>query len=1118
MESTSKEAKINYPRFITDKPEGKDLYIGKSQARIAENINQFIIENETSKRKVIGIEGEWGSGKSNVIEILKNRLKEKYYFFVFDAWGHQEDLTRRSILEGLLSKLINDNELDGKKEKWEKELKTLLSKKIEKQSRSVPKLSWAVLLAVIGIILMPITKFMTEHLLNAYIYPNSTHDFWNYLFAALILISPFSFLGFWIAKSLIQAEKGERKKVFEELFYIYKGKEIENTSVETISEEEPTVQEFTRFLLKLENDTKKILVIVFDNMDRLPAAKVKEIWSSIHTFFASDDNDLKTWAIVPFDNEHISNIFIEDKKDESKDDKHRADSYIHKTFSIVFHVAPPILSGWKGVLSSKFNDAFGFTPPQDQLIETIFDYYHSSDPKIKPRDIICFVNDLVALKKLWNDEIPFKYLALFALKRTDIMKNPFDAILSKTYLNSLATLFESDEQLASNISALAFNVPIEFADEILLKSPIEKVLRGEGNFNAVCNHKSFFTLLDSVLYSSKPDLIHSVSSFEDLPKEIRDKPEMQNYWEWLSESLLRIEKFDLKYVDSIKTLARRLKNHSATERLLKYLFTMAISKEEKEQKFYHGTKYQELISDIDSLLKEVWKEKAVEELLSDNNVEPEEYFELLNVCPNDYVKYKVSCEIKKLNDFLIAKFNANEISPYLKHLTTITDLSEFKAYINGIIPTLAPTLPNYDSVLSNIYDVGKILSSDGKLLFVIPEDTATLILAEMPTHNRAVDLLLSIISGNISNPKNEHLNNANCVTMLGDVNLQNTFIDAYESYLNYGDLIKYNLEFPSLLIKSVITELTKSSNILKGADIEFLLSKYVAIRADIFDGNPELCHLFIDKINSFYVAKNSTFVSDESLSYIIPLIRENYSLDCNLINDIISQANKFIDDLDKDTWLSSLKESDTSKNIELFRALIDSKKYSNDKLRQTVNTAYLELVRTSSKKENPIPSNMDFWNMFFDMLKGNFTTNFKNVRDELLNYIHADVTIGELLFFEKGLFQYGKLSEDQKYADDTLRRILIPLATSGESYVNILKRNVLSIKEIIEKANDSIIDFKNALDSNCPSIFDDPEFKPAATLLNSKFHSLSEESNRKKSKTKKTEESTTEPVTPEGGQ
>ena len=37
---------MNYPHFITDKPEGKDLFVGQSQNRIANNIVQFITENE----------------------------------------------------------------------------------------------------------------------------------------------------------------------------------------------------------------------------------------------------------------------------------------------------------------------------------------------------------------------------------------------------------------------------------------------------------------------------------------------------------------------------------------------------------------------------------------------------------------------------------------------------------------------------------------------------------------------------------------------------------------------------------------------------------------------------------------------------------------------------------------------------------------------------------------------------------------------------------------------------------------------------------------------------------------------------------------------------------------
>lgn len=63
----SQEIKIKYPLFISDKPEGKDLFEGKSQSIIADNIVQFITENDDNSRKVIGIEGEWGSGKSNTL-------------------------------------------------------------------------------------------------------------------------------------------------------------------------------------------------------------------------------------------------------------------------------------------------------------------------------------------------------------------------------------------------------------------------------------------------------------------------------------------------------------------------------------------------------------------------------------------------------------------------------------------------------------------------------------------------------------------------------------------------------------------------------------------------------------------------------------------------------------------------------------------------------------------------------------------------------------------------------------------------------------------------------------------------------------------------------------------
>ena len=94
-----------YPRYVSINPQGEDLFEGKSQQKLAEAIAFHITESDKQEKNVfprlIGVEGKWGSGKSNVIKLIEGRLQETntYTFFNFDAWGNQEDLQRSYILE-----------------------------------------------------------------------------------------------------------------------------------------------------------------------------------------------------------------------------------------------------------------------------------------------------------------------------------------------------------------------------------------------------------------------------------------------------------------------------------------------------------------------------------------------------------------------------------------------------------------------------------------------------------------------------------------------------------------------------------------------------------------------------------------------------------------------------------------------------------------------------------------------------------------------------------------------------------------------------------------------------------------------------------------------------------
>ena len=74
----SNNEKNIYPSFISKKPAQEDVFEGKPHKRLAETIAKLINreDNSTLDNKVIGLEGDWGSGKSTVIELLNKKLNK----------------------------------------------------------------------------------------------------------------------------------------------------------------------------------------------------------------------------------------------------------------------------------------------------------------------------------------------------------------------------------------------------------------------------------------------------------------------------------------------------------------------------------------------------------------------------------------------------------------------------------------------------------------------------------------------------------------------------------------------------------------------------------------------------------------------------------------------------------------------------------------------------------------------------------------------------------------------------------------------------------------------------------------------------------------------------------
>ena len=269
--------------FIKNQPLGEDLFENKSQEKIASVISYEVIKNPDFK--IIGIDGEWGSGKSNLVKLIEKKLEKSHKFFVYDVWGHQEDEQRKSILIELTEFIKSEPNLVKKKNNWDNKLKLLLAKSKETKTINQPYLSIGFIFSLLSIVYIPTVNVFKDSMVDFF---EIKRWYWKLLLVAFPILIVIGIYLWNLVKNWIN-RKGFCKSFklsAEETFQVYTDKQREETKIETISENEPSVREFQKWMQEINDDLKIPIIIVFDNFDRLPKKHILSIWSSIHIFFA----------------------------------------------------------------------------------------------------------------------------------------------------------------------------------------------------------------------------------------------------------------------------------------------------------------------------------------------------------------------------------------------------------------------------------------------------------------------------------------------------------------------------------------------------------------------------------------------------------------------------------------------------------------------------------------------------------------------------------------------------------------------------------------------------------------------------------------------------------------
>lgn len=791
-----------FPHFIPDKPTGEDCFDGHSQENLAHSVCNYVRKldakpdaNAKPEEKVyskmpriIGIEGRWGSGKSNVVNMIGQELDgEGYYTFTYDAWGHQEDLQRRSILEVLTGELVNKKVLTGKVEipmrngkphdaPWIDQLSLLLSNKTTTIRKSTPLLTWAAFGGILIALLFAVLSHVTEVWGS-----QSEHPSWFWTLDLIPLVLALVLAGcYWL-----------RHKSFRGVLQMVAYNNNDTIDEEYTSSEEPSVAEFKNWMqavskhLGESKEQYKKLIIVFDNMDRLPSEKVMQLWSSIHTFFAGGEFE-NIWTVIPYDYDHLCQAIygIGDDCDDNGENAERIKQFISKTFSLTYHVPEPVITDYQKLFYTYFDRAFGPDVHDKEHICKVFMHLENNP---NPRTVIRFVNELVAMHLQWHeDKYRLQNKALYILKKDYLFyrgEHLETQLLSDDLFDKITPFYPDREKVRTELCQYAYGLKDEeLANEVPLRNELMRHLKAGDSIAVYVAKSNFLPVLEKVLNDTDQAILdHTVKSMASLDAaEMTEEARatIQKKWDYLAnmkaESIYESHKYD----ETLTTIVKHATPKRVSEMARAFANAMQQIKVSDGAAYYHAQhKLQLALQDAKVVYNDAdWYKSTI--------CEPEQFVQYVCEAKDQYVHYGLTADMKALNEYLLngAISGNNQVTMVVDYIkdNVLYDLTDLRTGLSKAIVE--------DSIKQDIHVaayVHRVLASDKGIMkerFKAETVSAYLNGDQSPWAGKLPVGLEDVIAMSLADGKD--------MNEIDDSMLPRV-CNCMERYLNYTDLLKH---------------------------------------------------------------------------------------------------------------------------------------------------------------------------------------------------------------------------------------------------------------------------------------------------------------------------------------
>lgn len=1030
MKKTEGHTENVYPKFLDNKPCGQDLFHGGAHTNIANKIAQIV--QSKNGIQIIGLDGCWGSGKSNIIEIIKDKLNPRQFrIFIYDAWGHKEDFKRRSILEELTTFLTgkyvhNQKEYDSILigENWEKDKQALLGIKRETETISMPKLSLGIIISVLAIILTPILELLSTEIENIY----------GKVFVMLIPILALLFLLIVnFVKHLTNKDKKGNTCSFTdtiaESFSVYAGKKQELKTIENISEIEPSSTQFKNWMSKIDESIQDCkLIIVFDNMDRLPKVEVQELWAAIHSFFA-EINYNNIVVIVPFDRNHIytafesENIDLEDKSSQAEDannhkqvcKKYYGDDFINKTFDVIYRVSPPIMSDWKNYFATRWENAMGEKLKEDSRILQIYDI---SVENPTPREIIAFINEFVAIKQIADINIPNEYIALFIFIKTSIQANPFVEIIEPKLKHELKTLFIADNNLPQYLSALYYQLPVKDALDIVYTERLIKALNNNkfDEVKQICTLSIFNDLLEKALLkvTNYPNAILALNKCQN----VRVK-----HWNYIYKQINKQEDILQEYQKILLTKISTSQKDTYLKRIIQEFFTAQT---------FDAIKYHESIGQL-ATIEGIDPYKYVQA----KEIEPKNFLTYVEYAKQDYKTCRITCKKEKLDEYLgslpIDQLANMSAIPFI--IAEYKELSKYQENLESHIGLTPPEKDNITTIYTRLKEIQRPIKKR------LNDSHITTIFKQcIDSEDIYCDLLCMRIS-RLSNFNSQLTAYYNTALLKTDNDFVERIVKTIEFYMNYGDIVlnyQFYRQWP--LLKAIAVKLTQENNASSIADLKLILPKYEEIKNALEVDTS----IIIKRLDTF---ENRHLTMQDVINIPISFFEDTIENKEGLVSYCRNLYWEHLKTITKEQWeVEIVKKTKNYKIVSLLRLdVLNCWEAFKSLLEKTADGS----INNFSKEDK------DDLLLLVEQYNSPLENTYRNIRDM---FCSGRQVMSEKLFifFAEQLLKYGKLEERA----DTLRTIFKPDFLQNKSIVETILNHAEIVRILVENAAEENKEFK----------------------------------------------------------